>query len=723
MPVIRNIIPVVIALYAVTSVHAASSFRYVRHSYARSDTVLLDRRGEPLYELRTNRQVRALEWTSIQDVSPSMIKSVVTAEDKRFYEHSGVDYKALASALAGFVKGGKIRGASTITMQLASALNPELQPVKGRRSLWQKTKQVLEARDIEKLWSKDQILEAYLNLVFFRSEFQGIMAASRGLFGKNPHGLNRGESLVLASLIRSPNAGGADIEQRACKLAKALHWRIKRKQIRSVVAQVITGPVNIGPVADLAPHAARLLIKKPSKKKRVYCSLVRSIQKYARDRLEHHITILGAQNVTNGAVLVLENKTGRVVAYVSYTSDPDRGWYVDGIRGKRQAGSTLKPFLYALAFEKKMLTPASILEDRPLDIPVATGIYRPRNYDNDFKGLVSARVALASSLNIPAVRTISMTGIEPLLAKLRKLNIEGITESGDYYGPSLALGSLDVSLWELTNAYRCLANGGLVTEATFSPEVLKKLPAARVYSREAAFIISDILSDREARSATFGLENHLCTRFWTAVKTGTSKDMRDNWCVGYSRKYTVGVWVGNFNGEAMQDVSGISGAAPVWSEVMTVLHQGEDFRPLTPVSDKIVSKQTGSRHAGMPEKKEYFLKGTQPDERNRTIGQLNQRIIYPPAGTIIALDPDIPPGLQKVFFIAEPYNSSCIWLLNGTPISVHDSAVPNWAPESGSYTLSLCDGKGNIIDSVRFQVRGPSKKKKKDDNNAISTSR
>ena len=213
------------------------------------------------------------------------------------------------------------------------------------------------------------------------------------------------------------------------------------------------------------------------------------------------------------------------------------------------------------------------MDDTPLDIAVLNGIYQPKNYDSEFRGLVTSRVALASSLNVPAVRTLSLVGIEPFLSKLRQLGIKDLNESGDFYGPSLALGSADVSLWELVNAYRTLANEGAWSELHLSPEAEYFPKPKRIFSKEGAFLVSDILSDREARSSTFGLENPLATRFWTAVKTGTSKDMRDNWCIGYSRKYTVGVWVGNFSGEPMWNVSGITGAAPIWIEMMNWLHR------------------------------------------------------------------------------------------------------------------------------------------------------
>ena len=239
-------------------------------------------------------------------------------------------------------------------------------------------------------------------------------------------------------------------------------------------------------------------------------------------------------------------------------------------------------------------------------------------------------------------------GTEAFLNRLRHLGIKALDESADFYGPALALGSADVSLWEMVNAYRTLANGGEWSELRLTFEKTPLSPRKKVFSPQAAFMISDILSDREARSITFGLENPLATRFWAAAKTGTSKDMRDNWCIGYSPKYTVGVWVGNFSGEAMWNVSGISGAAPVWVEVMNWLHRnGAPARREPPprlVRDKIVFP-----HGSVPPREEWFIRGTEPVLLEEKGGSYHQRILYPPPGTVFALDPDIPPGSTKNF--------------------------------------------------------------------------
>ncbi|HVP79770.1 MAG TPA: penicillin-binding protein 1C [Thermodesulfobacteriota bacterium] len=702
----KKILSSLLVLFSFSSLaNALSTYQEVRQAYVKSDSVLLDRHGETLYELRVDKERRRLDWTSIKDISPILMEAVIQAEDRRFYEHGGVDYRSIGGALIQGLTSEGLRGASTITMQVASFLDKELQSKKGKRSIWQKERQILNAWEVEKKWSKTEIFEAYLNLVTFRGELQGIAAASRDLFGKNPHGLDRCESLILASLIRSPNASSAEVSKRALSLNRAMNWQVETDDIRAKVRQVSLGPHLLRPQATLAPHVARTVLQGRPNGSTVTCTLDSRIQRFGLDRLTHHLFSLKSQNVKDGALLVLENSTGNVLAYASYSGEPSSSRFLDGVQAKRQAGSTLKPFLYGLAFDQRILTPASLLDDSPLDMAVISGIYQPQNYDSQFKGFVTSRIALASSLNVPAVKTLSLVGIEPFLNRLRQLEIKGLHESGDFYGPSLALGSADVSLWELTNAYRCLGNEGRWSQPRLASEENEATQKKQVFSKEAAFLISDILSDREARSTTFGLENPLSTRFWTAVKTGTSKDMRDNWCVGYSRKYTVGVWTGNFSGEPMWNVSGVTGAAPIWTEIMDFLH-----RDVSSIQREALSGLM-RRRIEFPQdiaasREEWFIRGTEPNLQNEKTGQFNPRILYPPSGAVIAVDPDIPPEFQKVFFESQVHGDDFRWVLNGAALERTGRTIP-WIPREGKYHLAIADKDGKVLDYVYFEVRGP----------------
>jgi penicillin-binding protein 1C len=701
----KNILAVfVLILLLPLWAHALPVYKEVRQNYVKSDSLLLDRHGVMLHELRTDKDRRRLDWTLLADKSPALKQAVIQAEDKKFYSHTGVDYKAISASIFQILTQQNTRGASTISMQLASFLEPELQPKKGRRSIQQKWQQMGAARELEKSWTKAEILEAYLNLVTFHSELQGVAAVSRALFGKEPHGLNQTEAAILAALIRSPNASSDEVLKRSSQIASSLDWQINPDDLQARIKKIFLGTNYIAPRITLAAHVAERLLKGTPKGATVTCTLDSGLQRFALDSLAGQLIALGQQNVCDGALLVLENKTGQVLAYATYSTDNSGAQYVDGIQAKRQAGSTLKPFLYGLAFDQHILTAASILNDAPLDISVAGGIYQPHNYDSAYRGPVSARIALASSLNVPAVLTLNLIGMESFLSKLRQMGIKDLNESGDFYGPSLALGSADVSLWELTNAYRALANGGRWSEATLSPDKVKVINNKRILSHEAAFIVSDILADREARSSTFGLENSLATKFWSAVKTGTSKDMRDNWCIGYSSQYTVGVWMGNYSGDSMWNVSGVSGAAPVWHEVMNYLHSYKSIRKMN-VPKNVVRREVASSGNIGKRQEEWFIGGTEPSADVQMVKQYNEKIVYPPSGTVIALDPDIPPDLQKVFFISQSAERELRWQLNESTIGETGKTVA-WSPKAGKYNLALTDRQGRIIDSVNFEVRG-----------------
>lgn len=697
---------IIISLIITSHAYALPSFQEVKGSYKKSDALLLDRHSKVIHELRVDSKGRRLDWVSIKDISPALKNAVIHSEDRRFYEHSGVDWKAVGAAIIRNLFTQTPRGVSTITMQLVSMLDKGLKPKGSKRTPRQKWDQMKAAKELEKRWTKDEIFEAYLNLITFRGELQGISAASRGIFDKEPEGLDEPESLILASLIRSPNASVGNVSKRACILGGSIKSNAKCENIKILTQKTLTGTYLIEQRIALAPHVANQLLKKDGV--RVVSTLDGRLQQFATEILKYQLNSLKNQNVNDGAVLIVDNMTGDVLAYVGSAGAESSARYVDGIHAKRQAGSTLKPFLYTLALEKQILTAASLLNDAPLDVPTKRGIYRPENYDKEFKGMVTARVALASSLNIPAVRTLSLVGVGPFVRTLKNLGFQNLNED-DFYGLSLALGTADVSLWELVNAYRTLANNGRWSELRFSFD--KKSAQKQVIRKEAAFIISDILSDREARSATFGFENPLSTRFWTAVKTGTSKDMRDNWCIGYSQKYTVGVWVGNFGGKPMWNVSGMAGAAPVWLEIMNYLHRNNpSISPQPPAG--VIAMKIESKHNTEPERDEWFIQGTEPMDlmtgKTPVLSSaiyVKPSITYPFNGTIIALDPDIPEEYQLLFFEVQTANVKFDWVLNNEKIGASDTAV-SWSPKQGKYTLSIVDKQHNIIDSVEFEVRG-----------------
>jgi len=693
-------------LFAFQPLPGIPSFDQVRSSHVKSEGTLLDRNGEIIHEMRIDRRGRRLDWIPLGRISPAMQSAIVAAEDHRFFRHGGVDWISLCAAFPAVFRSSGGRGASTLTMQLAARLDEELKPEKHRRSLLQKSRQIRAARTLENSWSKAQILECYLNLVTFRGELQGIAAAAGGLFSKEPQGLNDVESMILAALVCSPNAGSGAVAARVDRLARAMNSTAGRAEIEAAVESTLSRPYYLQPKIALAPHVAQRLFQARETGGRRGGALISStldgrLQAFAAEALRRHVLSAKSQNMNDGAVLVAENESGDILAYVGNTGDQASARFVDGVLALRQAGSTLKPFLYALVFGRRLLTPASLIDDSPTDIPVQGGIYRPRNYDSRFHGSVTARVALASSLNVPAVKALNLAGVDTFVDVLKSLGFRGI-QTSEFYGPSLALGAADVTLWDLVNAYRTLANSGVWSPLSLTADKAESR-RRQVFSAESAFLISNILSDRESRTRTFALESPLSTRFWTAVKTGTSKDMRDNWCVGFSEHYTVGVWTGNFSGESMWDVSGITGAAPVWVEIMNRLHESQSS--LTPHAPAGIVQRTVDFSANADVRQEWFIQGTETGTIRPAAGALVSRIAYPTAGTVVALDPDIPQDAQQMFFEASPRGSNLEWMLDGRRLGSASALTP-WRPRRGKHILKLMDSALNELDSVDFEVRG-----------------
>lgn len=656
-----------------------ASFEAVKQGYGTTDYTLLDRNGAVLQKTRATYLSRQLSWVPLDEVSPRFVEALLYLEDRRFWRHGGVDFPALAKAmLQNVLRSQRHRGASTIPMQLAGLLDPNLRPRRGRRSFWQKIVQMRSAWDLERTWTKAQILEAYVNLVSFQGEKRGIRAASQLLLGKDPHGVTSAEAFYLASRIRAPAQGEAQQKVRACRLYRGWTKGGECAEVEKLFGVTAEREPSLQS-PSLAYHLLNRL--KGGAARSIATSLDRATQEKAIELLQGQLGSLREKNVRDGAVLVIENQTGLVRAYVANSGEGSSAKFVDGILALRQAGSTLKPIVFASAFEKGILTPESLLEDSPVEIAVegGVGVYRPQNYDNQFHGWVTARESLASSLNVPAVKVFLKIGAEALVDKLTALGFSQLRRPEDY-GPSLALGSADISLWELTNAYRTLANGGAFHPASFF-EAEKAEARKRVFPPDVAEKITAILSDRQARSLTFGLENALATRGQAAVKTGTSQDMRDNWCLGYGKHFTVGVWVGNLTGEPMWNVSGVTGAAPIWAAMMDFLE------------------------AGGPLKNEGAPTVARSAPRALSVRKIS-RLLYPTDGLILALDPDIPPGRQKIFFEVEGKEPGLRVELTGETGKKLRVQGEGWVPEHGVFQAVLKDGQGRVRDKVAFEVRG-----------------
>jgi penicillin-binding protein 1C len=696
-----------VALVLVTIAHlltrppAMPDYESVRADWRPSEAWLYDRDGRLLDSERINFERRRLAWVPLKDISPAVRSAVVQSEDRRFWSHGGVDWLAIASAVRARLTilggtGDRSRGASTLAMQLAAFLDPSLaQP--GKRDWRTKIRQMRAGQALAANWSHDEMLEAYFNLLPLRGEAQGIGAGAQSLFGKKPAELSRTDAALFAGLLPNPAASAEALGRRACRAAKAKDCTA----IRAAAATLVSGEHAARFDPTLAPHLAVRLLDKPGK--RVTTTIDRRIQAAAIVALRRQLAGLGSDRVRDGAVVVLDNATGEVLAYVGGVGLKSTAASVDGANARRQAGSTLKPHLYAQVIEHGWLTAASILDDSPVQLDTASGLYVPKNYDHSFKGPVSVRHALASSLNVPAVRALVIDDVQQFRDRLWALGYHGLVEDGEYYGFSLALGSAEVSLVEQANAFRTFANLGRWSPVHFTPGEKSEAPR-QIVSPAAAFIVGDILADASARTDAFGADSALRLPFWAAAKTGTSKGMRDNWCIGWSDRFTVAVWVGNLEGDSMRAVSGTSGAAPVWRDVMLALHAGSPGK-LPTMPDGVEARQIALPGTREPPRREYFLRGTAQTEMAAAPQAARRpRITSPVSGSVYALDPDIPIDRQRLAVIVSGSVAGYRLILDKKALGDADAGqqIP---PRPGVHMLTLVDPGGRMIDRVRFTVR------------------
>lgn len=668
----------------------------VRARWRPSEAWLYDRHGALIDSARVDFAARRLAWTPLSAIAPDARAAIVRAEDHRFFDHGGVDWLALAGATRARFERQRARGASTLSMQLAGFLSPTLARPGARRWI-DKVRQIRAGRALEGRWSKDQILEAYLNLAGYRGEAQGIGAAALGLFGKTPASLTRDDALLLAALLPDPRADAATIARRACALSGGTDCARFAPQVAAMLGPARSLALDPG----LAPHLSDRLLTKPGL--RVTTTLDAGVQRMAAAALRRQLLGLGGTRARDGAVVVVDNASGDVLAYVGGIGGASTAPAVDNANAYRQAGSTLKPFLYALGIERRYLTPASILDDSPVQLDTASGLYVPQNYDRGFKGPVSARTALAGSLNVPAVRTLLLVGVEPFRDRLWDLGYRGLVEDGAYYGFSLALGSAEVTLLEQADAYRTLAQGGRWSPLRLTLDQPRVAPRA-IVSPAAAWIVGDMIADPNARAATFGLDSALRLPFWAAVKTGTSKAMRDNWCIGYSDRFTVGVWVGNAEGDPMRAVSGTSGAAPVWRDVMLALHARVPGRAPPKPAD-VVASRVAFADTREQARQEFFVRGTAQTRVAAAPAEAHRpRFTNPVAGSVYALDPDIPADRQRLVIGVSGSAAAHRIQLDSRDLGPADHGEPVM-PGPGLHRLRLVDGGGRIVDQILFTVR------------------
>lgn len=525
---------------------------------------LTDRHGLALREVLGPEHISS-QAVGLEDVSPYLIDATLVSEDKRFFFHPGVDPLSIARAAWDDVRSGEVvSGGSTLTQQLVRNLVPL-----GPRGWQTKLVEAFYAVRLEGYHSKRQILELYLNRVPYGNQALGCEAASQLYFGRSARALSPAQAAFLAILPRAPGVYNPytsleEILPLQRDLLNRMH--LTPEELRLALEEPIEPalPEGVFRASHFCDFVGRRGLPPESV---VRTTLDLPLQEEVELILRGHLSRLRAQQVTNGAAVVLSVETGEVLAMVG-SSDYAQGQYNAAI-ALRQPGSTLKPFTYALALEQGQ-TPASLVPD--IETGPLADKFLPENYDRKMHGPVRLREALACSYNVSAVRVLHEVGVEALLLRLRALGFHELTKTPDHYGLGLTLGDGEVSLLELANAYRCLARGGLYqSERVFAGEAAP--PERRVFDPVTAYLITDILADRYARANAFGVNSVLALPFPCASKTGTSKAYRDNWTVGYTRGYVVAVWVGNFDADPMVGVSGITGAGPVFADVMRALEQ------------------------------------------------------------------------------------------------------------------------------------------------------
>lgn len=536
------------------------------------------------------------------------MQATLAAEDKRFHEHGGIDFRATARALRdSWDQGRFVSGASTITQQTV-----KLSSEKSSRSLPTKLRECLTARHVEMSHSKDEILTAYFNHLDYGNLSQGPLQAARQYFGKPLSQLSLAECALLAGLPQAPSRlnprrnPDAAIKRRNWVLDRmAVVWGADDDRIARAKAEPLL--LSTGRTPTAAPHLVQLMRRSSGKSgaENIRTTISSSLQRDVNEIVRKQVKALSNKHIQHAAVVVIHNPTGEVLALVgSPDFHQENSGQIDATRTPRSPGSALKPFTYLLAFENGGMTPATIIEDIPTRFADVRGEKDFVNYDRHHKGPVTIHHALANSLNVPAVRTLNAVGgAGGLLKTLQSFGITTLNEPAIHYGLGLTLGSGPVTLLELTNAYASLGRMGVYKPVTFFPDT--PLEDKHIASYQSCWMLAQTMTNNAARSSAFGTHSHLRLPFPCAVKTGTSTDFRDNWCLGFTAEFTVGVWVGNLDNTPMRGISGVSGAGPVFKATMLRLHRDHPptwFKRPAAMMVCHIDPHTGKRHPKATEK-------------------------------------------------------------------------------------------------------------------------
>ena len=538
-------------------------------------------------------------WIGLDDVSPHLVNATIATEDASFFTNSGVDPVRIAgAAIQNMQEGAVVSGASTITMQLARNLflGPE------RRTDQTVDRKVFEAglaQELTDLYAKREILEMYLNMLNYGQLTYGPQAASQVYFGKAAADLTIAEATLLAGIPQQPanlnpyrNMDAAKERQQIVLALMVRHGYLSQAAADAAYATPLELAGEPGMAPNLAPHFSQYVIDTLDAEFgegftrrsgwNIHTTLDLELQGLAEGAVAQNVARLRtSHDLTNAALVAMQPGSAEILAMVGsadFTDDSISG-QVNVALSRRQPGSAIKPILYATALDDNLVSPASLIWDTPISYTVSTDqIYRPLNYDRTFHGPVSLRTALANSYNVPAVKLLNDVGVETMLTRAKEIGLKSLDRDEEWYGLSVTLGGGEVTLLDLTTAFHTIADGGrylppgsiqhaLDNLGNISYEPPPTLPV-QILSPQAAFLVTDILSDNEAREPAFGSQSPLRLSRPAAVKTGTTSDWRDNWTIGYTRFIVTGVWAGNSDGHPMRDSSGITGAAPIWRDFM-----------------------------------------------------------------------------------------------------------------------------------------------------------
>ena len=699
-----------------------------------SATRILDRHGTPLSVTLEN------DW-NVHDIVPLheipgfLKRAFIHAEDKRFHRHGGPDWIARAAALrTNLANGRAVRGGSTITEQVVRILHPR------PRTVWARWLEGFDAARLEAAFTKNEILGFYLNQVPYAANRRGVRQAAEYYFSRDLDTLSRKEMLALAVLVRSPGRldlyrSGEAVDATIGRLADLMVERgelVPAERERFVEEEFDLKKPEL-PVS--APHFVSFVKSAvaagPAPGPWTATTLDAGFQRTVQDLLDRRLAYTGEKRAEHGAVLVVDNRSREVLAWVVGGGGDKDGprTHIDAVKAPRQPGSALKPLLYGLALDSGW-TAATVIDDAPLAADVGIGLHAYQNYSRRFYGPISLRDALGNSLNIPALKALHFVGSSAYLGFLRELGFTSLDDHPDVYGDGLALGNGAVSLYELVQAYSALANGGRYRPLTVLAEPgrpsLDRQSSGRqssgrqnsgrqVLSAESASLLANILSDPDARSLEFGWASVLNFQAPTAVKTGTSSDFRDAWAVGFDARHTVGVWMGNLDQTPSQGVTGSTGPAILLRGIFTELSRHEEPQPLylSPGLRRasVCVPDPGSPSRDCVMRDEWFVPATEPAASHAAPPAYEAiAFLQPTPGLLLAVDPRLPPEHQafELRLGGTESGDRVDWRIDGDPYRTLGGSLL-WDLSRGTHQVSAEVWRGSrriaVLDPFGFTVK------------------